>query len=113
MESVLGASLGAFVGFTVILAGGAAFLMGQAIANTWRPAWQCIAYGVLLAVVDRFLLFALFGAELLSLTGYLASAAILVGLALVAYRATRARKMAMQYPWLIERTGPFSWRERH
>ena len=25
---------------------------------------------------------------------------------------TRARQMARQYPWLYERTGPFSWRER-
>ena len=26
--------------FTVLIAGGAAFLMGQAIAITWRPIWQ-------------------------------------------------------------------------
>ena len=29
-----------FLIFTVLIAGGAAFLVGQAIAATWRPLWQ-------------------------------------------------------------------------
>jgi hypothetical protein len=27
-----------FIGITVVLFGGCAFMMGQAIADTWRPA---------------------------------------------------------------------------
>ena len=38
-----------FLGITGILFGGCAFMMGQAIADTWRPGWQNIPYGFLLA----------------------------------------------------------------
>jgi branched-chain amino acid transport system ATP-binding protein len=67
---------------------------------------------MLLACADRFLVYALFQGRLLSLAGYVVDAAILVAIALVAYRARRARQMVVQYPWLYERTGMFSWRER-
>ena len=50
-----------FLIFTVLIAGGAAFLMGQAIAATWRPIWQCVSYGILLGFAERFMVFALFG----------------------------------------------------
>ena len=36
-------------------------MMGQAIAETWRPAWHNIPYGLLLAVANHFLDCALFG----------------------------------------------------
>jgi len=29
-----------------------------------------------------------------------------------AYRLTLARRMTVQYPWLYERTGIFTWRNR-
>ncbi|WP_119458310.1 DUF6867 family protein [Rhodospirillaceae bacterium SYSU D60014] len=112
MDAVLGASLPVFIGLTVVLFGGAAFMMGQAVAGTWRPAWQVVTYGALLALADRFLVFALFGGELLSLTGYLVHAAVLVGIGLLAYRFMRAHKMVSQYPWLYERAGLFGWREK-
>ena len=50
MEAILGASWPVFIGVTVILFGGAAFLMGQAIGGTWRPAWQNVLYGLLLGL---------------------------------------------------------------
>jgi hypothetical protein len=37
MESLLGTSLGVFVGLTVVITGGAAILTGRAIAGNWRP----------------------------------------------------------------------------
>ena len=40
---------------TFFLFGGAAALMGNAIAETWRPWWQNLTYGALLAVGDQFL----------------------------------------------------------
>ena len=59
-----------FLLLTVIIFGGAAFLMGQAIAETWRPAWQNVAYGLLLAVANRFLDGALFKSDWLDLGQY-------------------------------------------
>ena len=44
-----------FIGVTVILFGGCAFMMGQAIADTWRPAWQNVPYGFLLAAGNHFM----------------------------------------------------------
>jgi len=105
-------SLGVFVGVTVILFGGAAFLMGQAIGETWRPWWQNLPYGILLTAGCRFLTYALFGANLLSVSGYLTSLAVLLALALLAWRLARARKMVSQYPWLYERDGPLGWRDK-
>jgi hypothetical protein len=100
------------IGVSGILFGLASFLMGQAIAETWRPLWQNIVYGLLLAVGNRFIDCALFGEEWLSFSHYLIDAAIIIVIALFAYRVTLARKMVVQYPWLYERAGLFSWRER-
>ena len=101
-----------FVGITVILFGAAAFMMGQAIAETWRPAWHNVAYGLLLTLGCRFLTFALFEAPLVSVTGFIASAIVILALAMLAWRLARARWMVTQYPWLYERSGAFAWREK-
>jgi hypothetical protein len=105
-------SFGEFIGVTGLLFGFAAFLMGQAIAEGWRPAWQNVAYGILLAIGNRFLDCALFDGEWLSLSHYLLDVIVIVAIALFAYRITLARKMVQQYPWLYERAGLLSWRER-
>lgn len=110
MENLLGTSLGVFIGVTLVLFGGAAWMTGQALAGTWRPVWQAFIYAPLLAAVDRFFIYALFEGELLSAWGYLFHAALLLILMLVAYRVTRARRMVSQYPWLYERAGLFGWR---
>jgi len=112
MESLLGTSWPVFIGLTVVLFGGASFLMGQALAETWRPAWQNVLFGLMLGAADRFLNFALFGGELLTITGYVIHSAVLVAIALAAYRLTQAHKMVAQYPWLYERAGLFAWREK-
>jgi uncharacterized membrane protein HdeD (DUF308 family) len=112
MQELTGTPLAVFIGVTLIMFGGAAFVTGRAIADTWRPAWQNIMYGVLLGVADRLLGFLLFGGELLSLTGYVLDTAVLIAITLVAHRATLAHKMANQYPWLYERAGLFGWREK-
>ena len=112
MQALLGTSLPVFVGLTLVLMGFAAFMTGQAVARTWRPAWQAAVYSVLLGLVARFLGFALFGGELLSPAGFLVDTAVLAAIALAAWRLTRAHRMVTQYPWLYERAGPFGWRER-
>jgi len=112
VTALLGGEIGPFLTMTVVLFGGAAFLTGQALAQGWRPGWQILPFALLLAAADRFLLYALFAAELASLSGFLIAAAMLGGMLLAAYYLTRARKMVSQYPWLYERRGPFDWREK-
>ncbi|RAU22448.1 hypothetical protein CU669_07005 [Paramagnetospirillum kuznetsovii] len=104
-------SIPVFVGLTLILFGGCAFMTGQALAATWRPWVQAVPYALLLGAGDRFLQFALFQGELLSLPGFVLDGGVLTLVALLSYRFTRARRMAEQYPWLYERNGPFGWRE--
>lgn len=112
MYDLIGNSIWTFLVLTVVIAGGVAFMVGQAVARTWRPMWQFVAYAALLGMVDRFLIFALFDGELLSPTGYALDTAVLIALAWVAFRSTRTYMMVTQYPWLYERAGPFSWRTR-
>ena len=112
MVDLLGNSLAVFVGVTVILAGGAAFLMGQALGANWRPVWQVVGYAVLLGFADRFIIFALFEGDLTSLGGYLVDTLVLIAVALLAYRVTRVHQIVTQYPWLYEKAGPFAWRDK-
>ncbi len=102
-----------FVFMTLILFGGAGFLMGQALAQTWRPWWHSLPYAVLLAAANRFLSYSLFDGRLGAIGLFLLDFAIVGGLALVAYRVTRARTMTRQYPWLYEPDGVFGWRTRN
>ncbi len=112
MTTLLGAGVDAFLVMTLVLFGGAAALAGQALARNWRPMWQLLPYALLLAAGDRFLLFALFGARLLSASGYAIGALLLLGFALLAYRLTQVERMVTQYPWLYQRDGLFHWRSR-
>lgn len=113
MLQILGVpSIVVTIGVTVILLGGAAFMTGQALAATWRPAWHAAPYGVLLGFLDRFLIWGLFDGIGGSVSGYLIDTVFIVLIELAAYRITQARKMTNQYPWLYERSGLFSWRER-
>lgn len=97
---------------TGILGGLAAWATGRAIADTWRPYYQLVAYMLLLAAAVRFIHFALFEAELLTLPSYLADALYLTAVGSLAFRVTLAYRMATQYRWLYERTSPVTWRER-
>jgi hypothetical protein len=98
---------------TVIIGGGAAVLAGRAIAGTWRPYWHVPCYMLLLGGGVHFLHFALFSGDILSLPSYLVDTAYLVAASSIAFRATRSGQLARQYPWLYERTGPFTWRNRN
>lgn len=102
----------AFLGLTLGLLGGCAFLTGQAAALAWRPWWLVALYGLLLGTGDRFLVYALFQGPLWSLPGWLGHTVLLSAIALVAWRLTLARRMVSQYPWLFRRAGLFGWRER-
>ncbi len=99
-----------YIGVTIILFGFAAFMTGQALAATWRKPGWVVFYMLLLTFADRFIVWSLFGRDLLSINGYLIDAATLTAIGLAAYRLTVARKMVQQYPWLYRRRGLFGWR---
>ncbi|MEX1107300.1 MAG: DUF6867 family protein [Dongiaceae bacterium] len=126
IELLLGTTVSVFIGATVVLSGGAAFMMGQAIAQSWGAWWHNILYGALLALASQFLSYALFDGAFIvasfvsseaprfdtAFAGYVMNAIILIAIALFAYRVTKARQMVNQYPWLYERAGLFGWRDR-
>ena len=110
--ALLGADWVTFILFSCGLMGFLAFMTGNGLAKTWKPAWQVIPYALLLAVAQRFLVFALFNGALLSLTGYIIGALVMLVVAGASYQMTVARQMVVQYPWLNERAGLFGWRQK-
>ena len=112
MGIIFETSLGVFLLVTVFLGGGAAYMAGRAVALTWGAVAHFIVYAVLLAAAARFIHYSLFGGTLLSLHYLLIDFIVLVLLAALGFRLTRAQQMAGQYGWLFERTGPLTWRER-
>ena len=48
---------------TVVLAGGAAYLTGRAVARSWNSGTQLAAYMIMLTAACRFIHFALFEAS--------------------------------------------------
>jgi hypothetical protein len=93
--------LGAFLLITILLGGGAAFISGQAIAQTWRPWWQLVFYMLILGGAQRFFHFALFGGTLLSEYYYAVDSLIAIAFALLGFRLARNRQMARQYGFLL------------
>ena len=112
MTDIVGTEFAIWFGITIVIMGFAVFMTGHALANTWRPRWQLVVYCILLGFADRFLIWALFRGEAWLVSGYLVDTAYLLGLGLLSYRLTEARKMVTQYPWLYERTGLLSWRTK-
>jgi Domain of unknown function (DUF6867) len=105
-------SFGVFVLVTIILGGGAALLAGRAIAATWRPWWQVVAYGFVLAGAVRFIHFSLYGGTFLSLHYYLVDTVFCIVFGYLGFKAARARQMITQYRWLNESDGLMRWRRR-
>jgi len=93
-------SFGVFLLVSVAMGGGAAWLAGRAVAQTWRPAWHLLAYMLVLGATVRFFHFTLFDGTLLSLQYYCVDTAIAIALAGAGFRVTRARQMARQYGFL-------------
>jgi len=110
-DDPLGAAWWQFGLLTIFLFGGASFMMGRALADTWRPNWQNVAYGVMLGIANRLFQNFLCGNDVINLVAYVIGTAFLTAVAVTAYRATQAHKIVSQYPWLYERAGPFSWRQ--
>jgi hypothetical protein len=105
-------SFGVFLLVTIILGGGAAALTGRAIATTWRPEWQLVAYSLILAGAVRFIHYSLFGGTLLSLHYYLVDSLFCIAFTFLGFRAARSSQMVNQYRWLNEAAGPMRWRRK-
>ncbi len=105
-------SFGTFLFVTVILAGGAAYLTGRAGAREWQANSTLVIYMVLLAAATRFIHFALYGGTLISPYYYVVDLIVLLALAFLGKRITRAKQMARQYSFLYERRGLLSWTRR-
>ena len=101
-----------FLILTVFLGGGAGWLTGRAVALTWRPVLQLVAYALLLAAAVRFLHFALGEGRLLSAHYYAVDFIVALVGAGLGFRRTRTRQMVHQYCWLYTGSGPLSWRPR-
>ena len=96
---------------TVVLGGGAAFLSGRAIAGDWRAPWQVAVAAVLLGAASRFIHYALFQGDLVSLRDFFADTLFFLLIGLFAWRLRRTHQMVRQYPWLYARAGLLGWRE--
>jgi hypothetical protein len=105
-------SFGVFVLVTVILGGGAAWLAGRAVAATWRPWWQVVAYALILALAVRFIHFSLFGGTLLSPHYYLVDSAFCIAFGFLGFRTARAAQMVAHYHWIYAPVGPLRWRRK-
>ena len=99
-----------FALITVILGGGAAWMTGKAVAETWGSQVTLIVYLLLLGLAVRFIHFALFEAHLLSPQFYLVDTLVLLVFGFLGYRYSRTNQMVTQYYWLYERVSPLSWR---
>ena len=104
-------SFGVFLLVTIILGGGAAALAGRAVASTWRPVWQVVAYMFILGGAVRFIHFAFSTAPYCPCT-IIWSIAGLPGCRILGFRAERGRQMVTQYGWINEPDGPLRWRRK-
>ena len=105
-------SFGVFLLLTVILGGGAAFLAGRSLAKDWRSLTSLLVFMLPLGAGVRFLHFALFQHPLFSLSHFITTTLILMALAILGYRLKRVNQMITQYPWLYERSGLLTWRQK-
>ena len=92
--------------------GSVAFLMGRAIARTWRSFWWVGFYSLGLGFVDRFLVFALFQGDLLSGSGYIVDTVAIFTAALFAYRINFVSVLVQQYPWVYKKTSWLTYEKR-
>jgi cation transport ATPase len=86
-----------FLMVTVVLAGGAAWMTGRAVARGWESNLRLVTYMVLLAAATRFVHYALFGGSLLSAHYFAVDFLVITVIALIGKQVTRRRQMNTQY----------------
>ena len=105
-------SIYAFLFFTVLMGGGAAFQTGRAVAQTWQSIWQLVPYVLLLTFTIRFLYYAVLEQTLLSFHYFGIDFVVLLFAAVIGWQLRRAKQMTTQYRWLYGPAGPFGWRAK-
>ena len=95
-----------------ILGGAAAVASGRAIASTWKSFAIVPVYMLILAAFVRFMHYALFAEDILSVPGYVVALVILLLASGFGYRAKRAEQMTTQYSWIYAKSGPLGWTAR-
>jgi hypothetical protein len=98
-----------FFWITIVLAGGAAYLTGRAVARSWDSGAQLAVYMILLTAACRFIHFALFNGTLLSLHYYVIDLIVLLIIAFIGRQLTRAKQMTTQYSFDYRRSGAAGW----
>ncbi|MBI1243715.1 MAG: hypothetical protein GC202_01805 [Alphaproteobacteria bacterium] len=98
-------SFGIFLLVSVVLGGGAGWLSGRAIAQTWRPIGQVFLYCLILGFAVRFIHFSLFDGTLLSLHYYAVDTVVCMIFGYLGFRAARAAQMVTQYGWVNQSEG--------
>ena len=101
-----------FLLMTLTLFGWCSYQLGKAMANTWQSISLMIFYVLLLTSFDRFLLFALFEQELLSVVMFLIDFITLSLISLISYRIAKISYMVSQYPWKYQKSGFFSYKNK-
>jgi hypothetical protein len=94
-----------------ILGGAAAMATGRALAKGWSPLWLILPAMAVLSAAVRFLHFALFQEDLLSIHYYIVTLVVLLAAAWFSYTRMRSQQMATQYSWAYEKAG-LNWRPR-
>lgn len=100
-----------FILLTLILGGTMAYAAGRAIASIWRPLQQVLVYMLPLSAMIRFLHYALYGEELLSVQHFIVTFILLSLFAFWGYRVKRCNQMVRQYPWAFVRSGLLGWKD--
>jgi putative Mn2+ efflux pump MntP len=90
----------------------AAWMIGKSVATDWNGMAHVLGFVLILGFGVRFLHFALYEAQFVSVTRYIVDTALLAVVAYIGYRYTRTNQMTTQYHWLYEKLSPLSFRER-
>ncbi len=90
----------------------AAWQIGKSVASDWKSLPTLVIYTLLLGCGARFLHFALYQAQFISLGRYIVDTFVLLVVAYIGFRFTRTNMMTRQYHWLYEKASPISWKDR-
>ncbi len=96
----------------ILLCCAAAWMIGKSVATDWKGLGQLLAFVLILGLGVRFLHFALYEAQFISVSRYMVDTFVLAVVAYIGYRYTRTNQMTTQYHWLYEKLSPLSFRER-
>lgn len=90
----------------------AAWMIGKSIATDWKSIVSLVLGLLVLGLGARFLHFALYEAQFISVSRYVVDTAILMLVGFVGFRFKRTNQMTTQYHWLYEKVSPLTWRAR-